>query len=165
MLSRSSVHLCEIEKNQLAVAINDWPVPRSAKHVKSFLGLCFYYRRYVRHFAAIARPLHMVSDKKAKFTWNESCQQVCEQLKQELTSSDILAYPIHGLQFILDIDSNDKSVGAVLSQVQNGRERVIAYMSKAMSKHELLYCTTRKELLAAVYARRNFRSLRSASPP
>ena len=73
------------------VAINDWPVPRSAKQVKSFLGLCSYYRRYMRNFAAIARPLHMVSDKKAKFTWNESCQQAFEQLKQALTSSDILA--------------------------------------------------------------------------
>ena len=103
------------------VAINNWPVPRSAKQVKSFLGLCSYYRRYVRNFAAVARPLHMVSDKKAKFTWNESCPQAFEQLKQALTSSDILAYPIHGLQFILDTDSSDKSVGAVLAQEQNGR--------------------------------------------
>ena len=146
------------------VAINNWPVPRSAKQVKSFLGLCSYYRRYVRNFAAIARPLHMVSDKKAKFTWNESCQQAFEQLKQALTSSDILAYPIHGLQFILDTDRSDKSVGAVLSQEQNGRERVIAYMSKAMNKHEQLYGTTRKELLAAVNALRTFRSCLYGQP-
>ena len=95
------------------VAINDWPVPRSAKQVKSFLGLCSYYRRYVRKFAAIARSLHMVSNKKAKFTWNESCQQAFEQLKQAITSSDVLAHPIDGLQFILDTDSSDKSVEAV----------------------------------------------------
>ena len=146
------------------VAINDWPVPRSGKQVKSFLGLCSYYRRYVRNFAAIARPLHMVSDKKAKFTWNESCQQAFEQLKQALTSSDILAYPINGLQFILDTDSSDKSVGAVLAQEQNGCERVIAYMSKAMNKHEQLYLTTRKELLAAVYALRTFHSYLYGQP-
>ena len=139
-------------------AINDWPTPQSAREVKSFLGLCSYYRRYVKNFAAIARPLHMVSDKKKKFSWDQSCQQAFEQLKAALTSSDILAYPIHGLPFVLDTDSSDKSVGAVLSQVQDGRERVIAYMSKVMNKHEQLYCTTRKELLAVVQALRTFHS-------
>ena len=100
----------------------------------------------------------MVSDKKAKFIWDKSCQQAFEQLKQALTSSDILAFPIHGLPFLVDSDSSEKSVGAVLSQVQDGRECVKAYMSKAMNKHEQLYCTTRKELLAAVTALRTFHS-------
>lgn len=54
-------------------AIKDWPIPRSAKQVKSFLGLCSYYRRYVKGLAKIARPLHLISDKTAKFTWNDQC--------------------------------------------------------------------------------------------
>ncbi|MCG7877685.1 MAG: RNase H-like domain-containing protein [Candidatus Thiodiazotropha endolucinida] len=145
-------------------AIKDWPIPRTAKQVKSFLGLCSYYRRYVKDFAKIARPLHLISDKKAKFTWNDQCQEAFEHLKKALMSSDILSYPIPGLRFILDTDASDVSVGAVLSQEQDGRERVIAYMSKAINKHEQLYCTTRKELLAVIYALRSFHSYLYGQP-
>ena len=145
-------------------AVTDWPIPKTAKQVKSFLGLCSYYRRFVRDFAKIARPLHMISDKKAKFVWNDECQEAFEQLKKALTSSDILAYPIPGLRFILDTDSSDKSVGSVLSQEQDGREKVIAYMSKAINKHEQLFCTTRKELLAVMYALRTFHSYLYGQP-
>ena len=67
-----------------------------------------------------------------------------------------MAYPVLGQQFILDTDASDHSVGAILSQVQDDRERVIAYMSKAMNIHERSYCVTRKELLAVIIAIRNF---------
>ena len=97
----------------------------------------------------------MISDKKAKFTWKDQCQEAFEQLKKALMSSDILTYPIPGLRFILD---TYVSVGAVLSQEQDGRERVIAYMSRAINKLEQLYCPTRKELLAVIYALRSFHS-------
>ena len=145
-------------------AVQDWPVPCTSKQVKSFLGLCSYYRRFVEDFAKIARPLHKISDKKAKFVWNEECDQAFEALKKALTSSSVLTYPIQGLSFILDTDASDKSVGTVLSQEQDGHERVIAYMSKAINKHEQLYCTTRKELLAVVYAIRTFHSYLYGQP-
>ena len=145
-------------------AVNDWPVPRNAKQVKSFLGLCSYYRRYVKDFAKIAGPLHKISNKGARFGWNDECQEAFDQLKKALTGSSILAYPIPCLQFILDTDASDQSTGAVLSQQQDGHERVIAYMSKAMNKHGQSYCTTRKELLAVMHALRTFHSYLYGQP-
>ena len=77
-------------------------------------------------------------------------------LKLKLTSAPILAYPTIGQEFILDTDASQYTVGAVLSQEYDGKERVIAYMSKTMNKHELQYCTTRKERLAVVTALKHF---------
>ena len=137
-------------------AVQDWPVPRNVKEVKSFLGLCSYYRKFVQGFADIARPMHHACKKGTKFTWTETCQQSFDKLKQALTSPPILIYPIPGKQFILDTDASNFAVGAVLSQEVDGKEHVIAYMSKALHKHEISYCTTRKELLAVVTALKNF---------
>ncbi|MCG7866651.1 MAG: DDE-type integrase/transposase/recombinase [Candidatus Thiodiazotropha taylori] len=145
-------------------AVKDWPIPRTAKQVKSFLGLCSYYRRFVEGFAKIARPLHKISDKGAKFIWDDDCQEAFIRLKLALISSPILAYPVLGTTFIIDSDASDKSVGAVLSQEQNGYERVIAYMSKAINKHEQSYCTTRKELLAVISALRTFHAYLYGQP-
>ncbi len=139
-------------------AVQCWPTPNNARETRSFLGLCSYYRRFVPGFAGIARPLHKLCEKGAKFEWTKEATAAFEELKQNLTSAPILGYPLPGLPFTLDTDASDKSVGAVLSQVQNGREIVIAYMSKAMNKHEQQYCITRKELLAVVVAIKNFHS-------
>ena len=138
--------------------VRDWPIPTTAKQVRSFLGLCSYYRRFVQSFAKIARPLHRLCEKQTKFEWTEECTQSFETLKSQLTTAPILAYPLPDLGFILDTDASDKSVGAVLSQSQEGSERVIAYMSKTMNKHEQQYCVTRKELLAVVIALKTFHS-------
>lgn len=135
-----------------------WPVPISSKQVRSFLGLCSYYRRFVHDFAKIARPLHKLCDKGAAFIWDDVCQTAFDTLKEALTTSPILAYPEQGSGFILDTDASDHSVGGIVSQVQNGHERVIAYMSKALSPSERIYCVTRKELLAVVAALRTFHS-------
>jgi hypothetical protein len=137
-------------------AVHSWPVPTSVKEMRSFLGLASYYRRFVEGFAKIARPLHKLCEKGIKFCWNEDANSAFETLKQALTSAPILAYPITGLSYIIDCDASDLAVGGVLSQVQNGHERVIAYMSKGLSKCEKNYCATRKELLAAVMASRTF---------
>ena len=139
-------------------AVKNWPVPKTAKHVRSFLGLCSYYRRFVQNFAQIAKPLHKLCEKSSKFQWTDESQLAFQKLKDALTSAPILTYPREGHPFILDTDASNKAVGAVLSQKQEGHERVIAYMSKTMNKHETSYCTTRKELLAVVTAMKTFHS-------
>ena len=138
------------------MAVKEWSSPRSAKQVWSFLGLCSYYRRFVRDFAQIARPLHKLCEKGSKFLWSKDSEDSFQSLKLTLTTAPILAYPQLGQQFILDTDASEHSVGAVLSQVQDDQERVIAYMSKTMNVHERVYCVTRKELLAVIVALRNF---------
>jgi transposase InsO family protein len=151
-VSEAGIHT-EISK---IAAVKEWPEPKNTKEIRSFLGLASYYRKFVKGFADIARPLHKLSEKYAKFNWTNDCQEAFDRLKEALTTAPILAYPKVGCRFILDTDASDKAVGAVLSQEQDGHECVIAYMSKTMNKHEQTYCITRKELLAVVVALRNF---------
>ena len=87
------------------------------------MGLCSYYRRYVRDFASIARPLHQLTEKTKDFQWNTEAQQAFEQLKDRLTASPILAFPTMKEPFILYTDASNFAMGAVL--VQDGLERVI----------------------------------------
>ena len=131
-------------------SVTEWPVPKNVKQVRSFLGLCSYYRRYVKHFSNLARPLHRLTELDRQFVWNEECQKSFDSLKLALTTAPILGYPSSDGQFILDCDASNEGVGAVLSQVQGDQEKVIGYFSKTLSRPERHYCVTRKELLAVV---------------
>ena len=137
-------------------AIEKWPTPRNAKEVRSFLGLCSYYRRFVEGFANLARPLYRLTDKGKKFEWLPDCENAFKTLKNALISAPILGYPVPNDKFVLDTDASDDATGAVLSQVQNGREVVIAYLGKSLNIHEQNYSVTRKELLAEVNALKSF---------
>ena len=130
--------------------VNRYPVPKNATEVKSFLGLCSYYRRYVQDFAKIARPLHQLTEKSKDFLWNSEAQEAFEVLKARLTSAPILAFPSMREPFILYTDASQYAMGAVLAQIQDGSERVICYASKSFSKAQSRYSTTKRELLAIV---------------
>ncbi len=127
------------------------------QEVQQFLGLASYYRRFIRDFARIAKPLHLLTERGRPFKWTGECATAFAELKSRLVSSPILAFPDHSLPFTLDTDASHVGVGAVLSQVQNGQERVIAYASRTLAKAERRYCVTRKELLAVVTFIRHFR--------
>jgi len=131
--------------------VRSWEAPSNVTHVRSFLGLCSYYRRFIRGFASIAKPLHDLTSPGVEFQWTQTCQQAFQQLKDALCSAPILSYPTREDTFILDTDASDFGIGGVLSQVQNGREHVIAYASRCLSKSERKYCTTRKEILAVKF--------------
>ena len=138
-------------------SVTKWPTPSNVTDVRSFLGLCSYYRKFIEGFSEIAGPLNKLTQKKQPFIWNDECTEAFEKLKQRLTSAPILAYPDPSLDFILDTDACNISIGAVLSQVQDGKERVIAYGSKSLNKHERNYCVTRKEMYAVVYFVNHFK--------
>ena len=139
--------------------VANWPVPRSRREVQQFLGLANYYRRFVQDYARIAKPLHRLTEKHTTFKWTRECEHSFENLRQNLVSAPVLAFPDCSRPFILDTDASDSGIGAVLSQVQDdGTERVIAYASRTLSKAERRYCVTRRELLAAVVFIRQFRS-------
>jgi RNase H-like domain found in reverse transcriptase/Reverse transcriptase (RNA-dependent DNA polymerase)/Integrase core domain/Integrase zinc binding domain/Zinc knuckle len=138
-------------------AVQDWPVPTSVTEVRSFLGLCGYYRRFVSHFSEIAAPLHALTGKHVTFQWGDKCQTAFETLKQRLTTSPILSMPTDEGEYRLDTDASNVAIGAVLSQIQDGQEKVIAYASRTLSGPERNYCVTRKELLAVVYYAKHFR--------
>jgi predicted aspartyl protease len=137
-------------------AVSEWPTPRSVKDVRAFIGLASYYRRFVQGFAEVAAPLHALTGKEQSFLWDDRCQVAFQQLKQALTVAPVLAMPLDGEPYILDTDDSNHGIGAVLSQVQNGMERPIAYASRTYNRPEKNYCVTRKELLAVVYFLKRF---------
>ena len=118
-------------------AVLDWPTPMTPKHVRAFLGLCSYYRRFVKGFADIAKPLYKLTEKGSQFVWSEACESASKLLKAKLTSTPVLAYPTSEDPFILDTNA---SVGAVLSQVRDGQEKVVAYYNRSSTKQERNYC-------------------------
>ena len=138
-------------------SVTAWPVPINTAELRSFLGLASYYRRFVRAFSVIAAPLYRLLEKESTFRWTETCDEAFTTLKQKLVTAPVLAYPRVGATFFLDTDASNSGIGAVLSQQQDGMERVIAYGSRTLSKAEKSYCATRKELLALVYFMRHFR--------
>lgn len=137
-------------------AVREWPVPRDKHEIRSFLGLCTYYRRYVPGFANIAKPLTRLTEEGRRFIWEMDCQDAFKQLKHSLTSAPVLSYPLPEGQFVLDTDASNVGIGGVLSQIQDGHERVISYFSKTLSKPERNYCVTRRELLAVVKSVEHF---------
>ena len=135
-----------------------WPPPTSKREVQRFLGFASYYRRFVKDFAHIAQPLHRLTQNTASFAWTSACQDAFDELHRRLCSAPVLAYPNFSKHFILDTDASDVGIGAVLSQLDDeGRERVVAYGSRTLSKAERRYCVTRRELLAVVVFTRQYR--------
>ena len=101
----------------------------------AFLRLANYYRRFIKDFATIAKPLHVLTKKNANFRWTKEAQEAFDQLKQRLTALPVLAHPDFTQPFILDTDASATGIGAVLSQRHSdGMERVISYASRTLSK-------------------------------
>ena len=118
-----------------------------------------YYRRFVESFSTTARPLHHPTEKSVHFKWTPECQVAFDSLHTQLTSTPILAYPNFKKPFLLDTDASDSGIGAVLSQFDEaGREHVIAYGSRSLTKAKRQYCVTRRELMAVVTFVKHFRT-------
>ena len=137
--------------------VREWPVPTTQTELRSFLGTASYYRRFVQNFGTIARPLHKLTEKNRPFLWTTECQVAFETLRKKLVEAPVLAYPSSEEDFILDTDASATGIGAVLSQMQDGVERPIAYASRVLSKSERNYSVTKRELLAVVFYCKYFR--------
>ena len=139
-------------------AILNWPTPTNVEQLRAFIGTASYYRRFIKNFAEIASPLHKLTSVNVKeFRFTQECQKSFETLKKKLTTTPILSYPRLGSEFILDTDASSTGLGAVLSQIQDGVERVIGYASRTLTKPETKYCVTRREMLAVVFGTKKFR--------
>ena len=138
--------------------ITSWPGPKTPRQVKRLVAMGPYYRRYVKNFATIVRPMVDLTKKGRKFVWSQECEASFEELMKVLTGADIMGYPLNDAgEFRLDVDASDVGLGGILHQVQNGRERVIAYASRSLNKAEKNYCITEKELLAVRFFIEYFR--------
>ena len=142
-------------------AVKAWPVPKTLTDVRSFLGLASYYRRFVKGFSTIAAPLtRLCSDKVTpghEVAWGEVEQAAFEQLKEALIAAPVLVAPEPDGGFILYTDASTVGVGAVLTQVQDGRPRAVAYYSRKLNGAERNYPVHEQELLSFVEATRAWR--------
>ena len=134
-------------------AIVDWKPPTNVTEVRSFLGLASYYRKFVEGFSKIATPLTKLTRKEEKFIWSETCQNGFDELKQRLTTAPVLTLPSGSEGFTVYCDASKQGLGCVLMQ----HDRVIAYASRQLKKHEVNYPTHDLELAAVVFTLRIWR--------
>ena len=143
-------------------AVTKWPTPKTVYDVRSFLGFVGYYRRFIKNFSKITKPIREVitglenqskrAAKKTYIEWTDTAESAFEALKTMCVSTPILAYPNYQLPFILHTDSSTDGLGAVLYQKQDGKQRVIAYASRSVSKAESNYPAHKLEFLALKWA-------------
>jgi len=136
--------------NDKIAAVSNWPISQNKEHLRNFLGLCSHYRRFVKDFSILVKPLYALTENQTKFVWNEQCEDAFNWLKQALTSSPILSLPKEEGDLVLDTDTSNFGIRAVLSQKQDRVEKVISYFSRVLNRAERYYCVTRRELLSIV---------------
>ena len=139
-------------------AVAEFPVPKSRKNLKQFLGLVNYYRRFIPDMAKRARPLTSLTSLKTPFYWTEKHQESFEDLRQALCKEPVLRYPNYEEPFIITTDASDVAVGAILSQGKIGEDPPIAYASQVLNTAQVNYSTTEKECWAIIYAVKQFRT-------
>src|SRR5678815_3259821 len=140
--------------------IAKYPPPRTAKQVRQFMGLINFYRRHIPNCSVIAKPLFDLLRFPKNVPWTEQCQLAFDNLKQLLTTPPFLSYPDRSEQatpLLLHTDASGIGAGACLSQVQNGENKPIAYISTVFSKAQRGYSATEKELAAIRWAVRSLK--------
>ncbi|KAK1665924.1 hypothetical protein QYE76_054083 [Lolium multiflorum] len=139
-------------------AIEKMPYPRDVKGIRSVLGHAGFYRRFIKDFSKISKPLTNLLQKDVPFVFDDDCKEAFEILKKALTTAPIVEPPDWNLPFEIMCDASDFAVGAVLGQQVDKKLNVIHYASKTLDAAQRNYATTEKELLAVVFAYDKFRS-------
>jgi hypothetical protein len=133
-------------------AIMDWPTPKNVTELRSFFGLCIYYRWFVRGFSQLGAPLTDLT-KHGAFIWTEKSQEAFDHMKEVMGTRPVLALPDFTLPFVLECDASGEGIGAVL--MQGGHP--IVFESRKLSQPERLYSIYDKEMLAIMHALTKFR--------
>lgn len=138
-------------------AIENYPKPTDKESTKRFAAFANYYRRFIKDFADIVRPLNRITRKKTHFEWTNECDLAFYTIRDILKSPTVLAYPDFSKPFRVTVDASTFACGAVLSQLHGDEDRPIAYISKAFKKGELNKPIIEKELMAIHFAITSFR--------
>lgn len=138
-------------------AVSEFKKPDKVDDVRAFLGLVNFYRPFIKNIAVMQQPLTNLLRDNQKWQWTEIEQKSFDDIKKALTASPVLGLPDYTKPFILTTDASDQGIGAILSQKQEGKERVISYFSRPLNKAEKNYSITEKEAMAMVKAITHFR--------
>ncbi|KAK1626628.1 hypothetical protein QYE76_000943 [Lolium multiflorum] len=138
-------------------AIEKMPYPRDVKGIRSVLGHLGFYRRFIKDFSKISKPLTNLLQKDVPLVFDDDCKEAFDTLKKALTTAPIVEPPDWNLPFEIMCDASDFA-GAVLGQRVDKKLNVIHYASKTLDAAQRNYATTEKELLAVVFACDKFRS-------
>ena len=139
-------------------AIQDFPTPKNPRMVRSFMGLCGWYRRFVPDFASLSSPITDTLRKGSKFKFTPEAIEAFKKLKLAMSSAPVLINPDFTKHFFIQCDASNRGIGAVLFQKDNEEnERPIYYFSQKLNPAQVNYTVTEKECLAAVAAIEKFR--------
>ena len=138
--------------------IRDWPAPINVKGVRSFLGFCNFYRRFIGHYSEIAKPLNELTRKHTNWEWTVACQSAFDILKQKFQSAPVLLMPDISKPFVIESDASKFATGAVLRQQDvNGDWHPCGYISQTLTATEQNYQIYDRELLAIIRALETWR--------
>ncbi|GJT53610.1 putative reverse transcriptase domain-containing protein [Tanacetum coccineum] len=129
-------------------SVKNWKTPESSTEIRSFLGLAGYYRRFIKNFSKIAKPLTLLNQKNKTYVWGDKQDEAFRILKEKLCNAPVLALPDGPDDFVVYCDASKQGFGCVLMQ----RGKVIAYASRQLKTHEKNYTTHDLELGAVVFA-------------
>ena len=145
--------------------IKDWPTPTTVKQTRAFLGFGNFYRRFIKGFSNLAKPLNDLLKKDQKFEWTDECQQTFDELKKRFTEEPVLAMPDQTRPFQIETDASKYATGAVLTQLDaNGDRHPVSFISKTLSPAERNYEIYDRELLAIIRALEEWRHYIQGSP-
>lgn len=133
-------------------AVKKYPRPKDKAAVKSFTAFTNYYRKFIKNYAEIARPLNKMTRKSATYEWTPECEDAFQTLKKKLLSPTILQYPNFEEEFIITVDASTFACGGILSQNIDNKDLPIAYISRTFEKGEKNKPIIEKELLAIHFA-------------
>ena len=133
-------------------SILEWAIPRNLTELRGFIGLCNYYRRFVKGYSWYTAPLTDLT-KKGAFSWSEGAEKSFQKMKEVMSSCPVLALPYFSKPFVLECDASGVGIGAVLMQDRHP----IAFESRKLQPHERLYSIYDKEMLAIMHALAKFR--------
>jgi hypothetical protein len=147
----------EVDKAKVET-VEQLPPPTDVKSLRSFLGHAEFYRRFIKDFSKITKPLMHLLQKDVAFDFDEKCLAAFRTLESALVSAPIIQPPDWSQPFKIMCDASDYAIGAVLGQRKEGRVHAVYYTSKTLNEAQLNYSTTEKELLAVVFSFEKFRS-------
>ena len=154
VISNEGIKTCK----HIVDAVTEYPVPTNVKQVQRFLGVCNYYRSFVKSHSQILSPIINLTRKGVAFEWTTECQQAMDTLKHKLVSAPIRNYYDPDLPVVIVTDASGYGIGATLANVTSeGKTKLLAYGSRTLKAAELSWSTTEKECFAIAHWVKKFR--------